>query len=172
MANVKPTKRAAIDEPAPTNANEGVVYSSFERAERLVTAAGDAAVWHLGYPEETQRPGFMHVRWGPHEGSPAHRHKSWTANVVLRGPLKIGETWFETGAVAVFEPNIWYGPLLAGAEGAELLEIHATGPGLEPIWQDPNDPVARATSQWAEQSGKAAWKSPEAAQRPSDPGED
>jgi hypothetical protein len=138
--------------------NDGVTYGSWDTAERLVTAAGDAAVWHLGYPEEPQRPGFMHVRWGPHEGSPAHRHKSWTANVVIRGPLKIGETWYQTGAVAIFEPNIYYGPLEAGPEGAELLEIHATSAGLEPIWQDPSDPVARATMEWAEESGKAAWK--------------
>lgn len=143
------------------SSNDGVEYSSWNSTERLVTAAGDAAVWHLGYPEETSRPGFMHVRWGPNEGSPAHRHKSWTANVVVRGPLKIGDTWYETGAVAVFEPNIWYGPLEAGPEGAELIEIHATSAGLEPIWRDPNDPIAIATMQWAENTGKAAWKTNE-----------
>lgn len=144
------------DESAGPNA--GVVFSSWTSAERLVTAAGDAAVWHLGYPEEADAPGFMHVRWGPNAGSPAHRHKSWTANVVLRGPLKIGDEWYPTGSVAIFEPNIWYGPLEAGPEGAELLEIHATRAGLEPIWKDPDDPVARATMEWAERTGKASWK--------------
>ena len=138
--------------------NEGIDFTSWDSAERLATAAGNAAVWQLGYAEQSDRPGFMHVRWGPHEGSPEHRHKSWTANIVLRGPLKIGETWHQTGDIAIIEPNIWYGPLQAGPEGAELIEIHATRAGLEPIWRDPEDPIAAATTSWSQDSGKAAWK--------------
>ena len=138
--------------------NEGIHLSSFDSAERLVSPVGDAAVWRLGYDEDPVRPGFMHVRWGPGEGSPEHRHKSWTANVILKGALRIGERWFQTGDVAVIEPNIWYGPLEAGPEGAELLEIHATLPGVEPIWRNPNDPGVRALGAWLERTGRAAWK--------------
>jgi len=138
--------------------NEGIVFSHWDHAERLATKAGDAASWKLGYEEDPMRPGFMHVRWGPGEGAPAHRHKSWTANVVLRGPLKIGDTWYETGAVALIEPNIWYGPLEAGPEGAELIEIHATIPGLEPIWRDLDDPVVKAMIEWDETTGKGNWR--------------
>ena len=138
--------------------NEGIRLSSFHSAERLASPVGDAAVWRLGYDEDPVRPGFMHVRWGPGEGSPEHRHKSWTANVVIRGRLRIGERWFEAGDVAVIEPNIWYGPLLAGPEGAEILEIHATIPGVEAIWRDPDDPAVRAVVKWLEETGKAAWK--------------
>ena len=112
----------------------------------------------LGYDEDPERPGFMHVRWGPGEGSPEHRHKSWTANVILKGPLRIGEKWYERGDVAIIEPNIWYGPIEAGPEGAELLEIHATIPGVEAIWRDLKDPEVRKLTQWLEDTGKAAWK--------------
>ena len=138
--------------------NEGIHVSSLDSAERLVSPVGDAAVWRLGYDEDPVRPGFMHVRWGPGEGSPEHRHKSWTANVILKGALRIGERWFQTGDVAVIEPNIWYGPLEAGPEGAELLEIHATLPGVEPIWRNPNDPGIQALNRWLVRTGRAAWK--------------
>ena len=106
--------------------NEGIQLSSIESADRMLTPVGDSAVWRLGYAEDPVKPGFMHVRWGPGEGSPEHRHKSWTACVILKGPLRVGEKWHEAGDVLVIEPNIWYGPLEAGPEGAELLEIHAT----------------------------------------------
>jgi hypothetical protein len=138
--------------------SEGIHFSSLASAERLESPVGDAAVWRLGYDEDPVRPGFMHVRWGPGEGSPEHRHKSWTANVILRGTLRIGERWFQTGDVAVIEPNIWYGPLEAGPEGAEILEIHATIPGVEAIWRDPDHPDVRSVVKWLEQTGKAAWK--------------
>ena len=138
--------------------NEGIHLSSLDSAERLVSPVGDAAVWRLGYDEDPVRPGFMHVRWGPGEGSPEHRHKSWTANVILKGPLRIGERWFQTGDVAVIEPNIWYGPLEAGPQGAEILEIHATLPGVEAIWRNRSDPAVRAVVAWVEKTGKAAWK--------------
>ena len=138
--------------------NDGIRFSSFASVERLASPVGDAGVWRLGYDEDPLRPGFMHVRWGPGEGSPEHRHKSWTANVVLRGRLRIGERWCEPGDVAVIEPNIWYGPLEAGPDGAEILEIHATIPGLEAIWRDPADPAVRAVVEWLAETGKAAWK--------------
>ena len=137
--------------------NEGIEFSSFESAERLVSPVGDAAVWRLGYDEDPVRPGFMHVRWGPGEGAPEHRHKAWTANVILKGPLRIGDKWYQAGDVAVIEPNIWYGPLEAGPDGAELLEIHATIPGVEAIWRDLRDPEVRAVNEWLDQTGNAAW---------------
>ena len=94
----------------------------------------------------------------PGEGAPEHRHKAWTANVILKGPLRIGDKWYRAGDVAVIEPNIWYGPLEAGPDGAELLEIHATIPGVEAIWRDLHDPEVRSVNEWLEQTGKAAWK--------------
>jgi hypothetical protein len=138
--------------------NEGIEFSHWEEAERLFTPAGSACSWKLGYETDPVRPGFMHVRWGPGEGAPEHRHTTWTANVVVKGRLKIGDTWYETGAVALIEPNIWYGPLTAGPDGAEILEIHAGIPGLEPIWRDPEDPIARGTLEWDQQSGKGNWR--------------
>lgn len=137
--------------------NEGIEFSHWDKIERLATAAGEAGSWKLGYDEDPARPGFMHCRWGPHERSPEHRHKSWTANIVIKGPLKIGDTWYETGSVALIEPNIWYGPLEAGPDGAELIEIHATIAGLEPIWRDPEDPIAKSVMQWAQETGKGSW---------------
>ncbi len=74
---------------APRCDNSGITFTHWDRAERLATPAGEAASWKLGYDEDHQRPGFMHVRWGPNERSPEHRHKSWTANIVIRGPLKV-----------------------------------------------------------------------------------
>jgi hypothetical protein len=130
--------------------NEGIEFSHWEEAERLFTPAGSACSWKLGYETDPVRPGFM--------GAPEHRHTTWTANVVVKGRLKIGETWYETGAVALIEPNIWYGPLTAGPDGAEILEIHAGIPGLEPIWRDPEDPIARGTLEWDQQSGKGNWR--------------
>ena len=145
------TEQADEDQP-------GIVFSHWDTEERLATAAGEAATWHLGYEEDPVRPGFMHVRWGPGEGAPEHRHKSWTANVVLKGRLRIGDTWYEPGSVAMIEPNIWYGPLEAGPEGAELLEIHATTAGIEPIWRNLSDPVVQSVIRWDADTGKGAWR--------------
>ena len=47
---------------------------------------------------------------------------------------------------------------LVSPEGAELLEIHATLPGVEAIWRDLQDPEVRAVNAWLEETGKAAWK--------------
>lgn len=138
--------------------NEGIQFTHWDREERLSTPAGEAASWKLGYDEDPVRPGFMHVRWGPNESSPEHRHKSWTANIVIKGPLKIGDDWYETGAVALIEPNIWYGPLEAGPDGAELIEIHATIAGLEPIWRDLTDPIVQGVMKWDQETGKGNWR--------------
>ncbi len=138
--------------------NTGIVFSHWDSEERLSTAAGEAASWRLGYDDGSPHPGFMHVRWGPREGAPEHRHKSWTANIVIKGSLKIGDTWYEAGAVALIEPNIWYGPLEAGAEGAELIEIHATIAGLEPIWRNLSDPVVQSVMAWDAKTGKGNWR--------------
>lgn len=138
--------------------NRGIAFSHWNTEERLATPAGEAASWRLGYDDDPTRPGFMHVRWGPGEGAPEHRHKSWTANIVIQGTLKIGETWYEAGAVALIEPNIWYGPLEAGPDGAELIEIHATIAGLEPIWKDLSDPVVRGVLDWDAKTGKGNWR--------------
>ena len=138
--------------------NEGVEFCSFGSTQRLKSPVGDAAVWRLGYDEDPVRPGFMHVKWGPGEGAPEHRHKAWTANVVIQGKLRIGERWCETGDVALIEPNIWYGPLEAGPEGAEILEIHATIPGVEAIWRDLDDPAVKSIVDWLDVTGQAAWK--------------
>ena len=67
--------------------NTGIVFSHWDTEERLSTAAGEAASWRLGYDDGSPHPGFMHVRWGPGEGAPEHRHKSWTANIVIKGSI-------------------------------------------------------------------------------------
>ena len=141
-----------------TGDNEGIEFCSFDSTTRMKSPVGDAAVWRLGYDEDPVRPGFMHVKWGPGEGAPEHRHKAWTANVVIRGKLRVGERWCETGDVALIEPNVWYGPLEAGPEGAEILEIHATIPGVEAIWRDFDDPAVKSIVGWLEETGQAAWK--------------
>jgi hypothetical protein len=78
--------------------------------------------------------------------------------VVIRGRLRIGEDWYEAGSVALIEPNIWYGPLEAGPEGAELIEIHATIAGLEPIWRDGADPIVQSMLKWDTDTGKGNWR--------------
>ena len=136
----------------------GIHSSTFESVERQESPVGDAGFWQLGDAQDAERPGFMHVRWGPNEGAPEHRHASWTANVVLRGRLEIGGETYEAGAVCVIEPDVWYGPLRAGPEGAEILEIHATLPGVEPLWRDPADPAVLATERWLDREGQRNWE--------------
>jgi len=138
----------------------GIDFTTIDSVDRQRSPVGDAGFWQLGETSDPERPGFMHVRWGPDEGAPEHRHSSWTANVVLRGRLKIGDTWHAAGTVCVIEPDVWYGPLLAGPDGAEILEIHATLPGVEPLWRNPEDPTVIATEAWLDAEGSRNWDPP------------
>jgi quercetin dioxygenase-like cupin family protein len=138
--------------------NTGIEVTSFDEADRLESPLGGAAVFRLGYPEEPMKPGIMHVRIAPGQVSPVHRHKSWTSVIVLEGAIRVGGVRHAKGAVLMIEPNIWYGPLEAEAPGAEILEIHATQPGGEPIWQEMDDDRVRGINAYLARVGRASWK--------------
>lgn len=80
---------------------------------------------------------FVHVRMKP--GSVPrlrHSHPGWTTTMVLEGALDIEGQTFTAGQLVVVAPDVSYGPLTPGPDGATFLEIFsdtaATGTDYEP----------------------------------------
>lgn len=138
--------------------NTGIEVTSFAKVDRMDSPLGAAAVFRLGYPEDPMKPGILHVRIEPGQVSPVHRHKSWTSVIVLEGAIRVGGVRYGKGDVLMIEPNIWYGPLESDGPGAEILEIHATQPGAEPIWQERDDDRVRSIDAYLARIGRASWK--------------
>jgi hypothetical protein len=83
---------------------------------------------------------FVHARMDP-SGPPRlwHSHPGWTTTIVLKGSLDIEGVTFAEGQMVVVAPNVGYGPLTAGPEGATFLEIFSDGAATKTAW-DEDDP--------------------------------
>ena len=138
--------------------NSGIQIVNLDTAERWPSPLGDTLAMQLGYPEDATKPGIIHVRIEHGQDSPVHRHKSYTAVMVLDGALRMGGVLHRKGDVLLIEPNIWYGPLEPEPGGVEILEIHASQPGGEPIWEDLSHPAVKAVNAYLDELGTAAWK--------------
>ena len=63
------------------------------------------------------------LRMGPGCVLPRHAHDCYRFEVVSRGTLDVGERILKPGDVMISEPNIAYGPHIAGPEGCTTFEI-------------------------------------------------
>jgi hypothetical protein len=97
----------------------------------------------VGDQDDPRAPRFVHVRMDP-DGPPRlwHSHPGWTTTVVLAGSMKVEGINFTEGQMVVVAPNVPYGPLEPGPEGATFLEIFH-GEGATPtIWDESDRRVA------------------------------
>jgi pimeloyl-ACP methyl ester carboxylesterase len=65
---------------------------------------------------------ICHTWYDPGIALATHSHFSEELIYILSGGIHIGEVWCPEGTVIVLEPGTYFGPLVAGPEGAYLLE--------------------------------------------------
>ena len=90
----------------------------------------------IGDDDSADPTRFVHVRMKP-DSVPRlrHSHPGWTTTIVLEGSLEVEGQTFTAGQLVVVAPNVSYGPLKPGPDGATFLEIFpntaATGTDYE-----------------------------------------
>jgi len=93
----------------------------------------------LRFLEQTPRQVFIHTRYDPGIVVERHGHRSDHAIFILDGLVSIDDVACTRGMLVILEQGAEFGPLVAGPEGAELLEFYAGDPA--PV---PADPAAFA----------------------------
>jgi hypothetical protein len=93
----------------------------------------------LRFLEQTPGRVFIHTRYDPGIVVERHGHRSDHAIFILDGSVSIDDVACTRGMLVILEQGAEFGPLVAGPEGAELLEFYAGDPA--PV---PADPAAFA----------------------------
>jgi hypothetical protein len=86
---------------------------------------------------------FVHVRMKP--GSVPrlwHSHPGWTTTIVLEGSLDIEGQVFTAGQMVVVAPDVGYGPLTPGPDGAAFIEIFSGTAATRTDWDEADPRVA------------------------------
>jgi hypothetical protein len=81
----------------------------------------------VGDANDVEAPLVMRVYFPPGCRIEAHTHECDYAEVILDGSQQVGRTWHRAGDVRVAKAGMFYGPLVAGPEGATVLVIFGTG---------------------------------------------
>ena len=87
---------------------------------------------HEKFLEWTAKQMVVLGRYDPHVVIERHGHKSNHLVYVLEGDLTIGDRPCPAGTLVVLELGATFGPLIAGAGGALLLEVWMGDPGPVP----------------------------------------
>jgi hypothetical protein len=83
---------------------------------------GGVAYFVMGEPKDNA-PTVVALRMAPNWVLPRHAHDCYRFEVVVQGTLDVGGRILKVGDVMVSEPNIFYGPHVAGPEGCTTFEI-------------------------------------------------
>jgi anti-sigma factor ChrR (cupin superfamily) len=83
---------------------------------------GGVAYFVMGEPKDNA-PTVVALRMAPNWVLPRHAHDCYRFEVIVQGTLDVGERILKVGDVMVSEPNIFYGPHVAGPEGCTTFEI-------------------------------------------------
>lgn len=109
----------------------------FPELEVKAQMHGDRRVGvHLRFLEQTPTRAFNYCRYDPGMTLEVHGHASDHALFVLRGSLLVGDVDCTPGMLIVLEKGASFGPLVAGPDGTELLEIY--GDSMAPVPADPD----------------------------------
>ncbi len=87
----------------------------------------------LHFLEQTPTRAFFYCRYDPGMIIEAHGHASDHAIFVVRGSVTVGDVECHPGTLVVLERGAVFGPLVAGPEGTELLEVYAGDPRPVPV---------------------------------------
>ena len=83
---------------------------------------GGVSYFVMGEPKDNA-PTVVALRMAPNWVLPRHARDCYRFEVVVQGTLDVGERILKVGDVMVSEPNIFYGPHVAGPEGCTTFEI-------------------------------------------------
>jgi quercetin dioxygenase-like cupin family protein len=90
----------------------------------------------MGEDESGAAGTVLIVKYEPGSIVAPHYHHSDYCSVVVEGSIEVTRRNHETGSIRIVNAGTVYGPLVAGPEGATLIEFFATGvpdPALSPL---------------------------------------
>jgi hypothetical protein len=128
----------------PLHERPGVQVLDWNAARRTMGAPGHeiATLFSLvvGDAGDGHAARFVHCRMDP-DGPPRllHAHPGWTATIVIEGSMTIEDERFDVGQMVLVAPNVAYGPIVPGPEGATFLEIFSGVDATVTLW-DEDDP--------------------------------
>src|SRR4051812_13176157 len=86
---------------------------------------GNLAYFPMGDSKDNP-PTVACLKIAPHGVVGRHAHNCHRFEVVVRGSLDVGGRVLKPGDVMVTEPNVFYGPHVAGPEGCTTFEVFGT----------------------------------------------
>ena len=92
----------------------------------------------VGSDDDPAAARFVHVVMVP-DSVPRlrHSHPGWTTTIVLAGSIDIEGETFTAGQMVVVAPNVVYGPLVPGPDGAVFIEIFGDENATAIDWDAP-----------------------------------
>jgi len=91
---------------------------------------------HLRVLEQTPHRTFIHCHYDPGMTIEEHGHSSDHAIYVLGGSVMVGSEDCCSGTLVLLEEGATFGPLVAGPDGTDILELYAGD--LTPVPADPD----------------------------------
>src|SRR5215471_12159526 len=91
--------------------------------EHVVQGGLSGLAYFLLGDRKDNPPTVVALRMEPGWVLPRHAHDCYRFEIVVQGTLDVGERILKVGDVMVSQPNIFYGPHVAGPEGCTTFEI-------------------------------------------------
>ena len=92
-------------------------------SKSMANAEGGGVAYFLMGARKDNPPTVVALRMAPGWILPRHSHDCYRFEVVVQGTLDVGDRVLSAGDVMVSEPNIFYGPHVAGPDGCTTFEI-------------------------------------------------
>jgi hypothetical protein len=122
----------------------GVQKLSWDATVRRDGAFGLVSTVPLGQEDDPGCPAIHRVKSKPGQVAARHAHPGWALTIIVSGSATIGGDDYGPGDLLLAEPLAQYGPLVPGPDGVETIEVFESDNLINPIWDDPNDPLALA----------------------------
>jgi hypothetical protein len=110
----------------------------FLQSVRSPERASEISMFNMSTdPEDPDAPLAMLLRLPPGYVLQRHGHECYRVEVLIQGSLTVeGGQVLAPGDVSVTEPNVFYGPHIAGPEGSLSVEIFAQSKFVDALFED------------------------------------
>jgi hypothetical protein len=122
-----------IKERSPLNRrNEGRSMLPCDGIDGLIKGhLTHGASWNLGPDDDPERGVMGYTGLGAGEEIAAHGYADWHGLFLLRGSLAMAGVTYEAGSVILAEPHARLNTIVAGPDGADILEMARIAAGAE-----------------------------------------